>query len=141
MFRMIRLTCFYTSLVLRFSYDFNNVLYLCNDTNIYKYFTILVEHVRNRLCSSSVVVAPWRWLQFVADVIWKSIKTKTAIGWKQAGYESWNKKITSLCLKRNWNYVFFLESVTKSSLYSRSFIYDNEFDWNKPENNFFECVM
>jgi hypothetical protein len=32
---------------------------------------------------SSTVVTPWRCLQFVAEMLWKSIKTNHAIGWKQ----------------------------------------------------------
>lgn len=43
----------------------------------------LFEHVRDRLYSSSAVAASWRRLQFVAEVTWKNIKTKTAVGLKQ----------------------------------------------------------
>jgi len=43
----------------------------------------LFENVRSRLYSSSAVVAPWIWLQFVAEVLRKVIKNNPAIGWKE----------------------------------------------------------
>jgi hypothetical protein len=69
--------------LLQFSYDFNNVCIFGMTLIRINILPFLFYSEHSRLYRSSAFVAPWIWLQFVAEVLCVSITTNPAIGWKQ----------------------------------------------------------